>query len=60
MTVGSKRIGEILLEMERITSDQLMYALKKQKETKIKQKVASGFYNNAPGHILKWLSCPPI
>ncbi len=34
MTVGSKRIGEILLEMERISSDQLMYALKKQKETK--------------------------
>lgn len=34
MNVGSKRIGEILEEMHLITGDQLVIALKKQKETK--------------------------
>ncbi len=34
MNVGSKRIGEILEEMHLITGDQLVIALKKQKQTK--------------------------
>ncbi len=34
MNVGSKRIGEILEEMNLITQDQLVKALKRQKETK--------------------------